>query len=688
MPLLQISNLEKTYGTRTLFHSLDFVINPGERVGLIGDNGAGKSTFFRILTGEVVPEVGSVAIPSGVKVGILEQDPTFLTDDTVIDEAELAFKELHDLAHEMRELEHKMGEPDVDLDAVMERYTDIQHRFEEGGGYAWHHRLESTLLGVGLTRDTWEQKIPSLSGGQRSRLALAKLLINQPDVLLLDEPTNHLDLVAIEWLENYLLSYEGASIIISHDRYLLDRLATRVVHLRERKFTSYTGNYSAFLQQKELNDLTRQRAFEAQQKDIEKQSEYIRRFKAGQRARQAKGREKRLTRLMESGEVLSQAENQHHIHLKFKTDLRAGDRVLKVEGLSKSFDQKKLWQNIGFEVKRGERVGIIGPNGSGKTTLLKCLLGEEDADNGELTWGASLKIGYYDQRLGMSDIGEDGDLEPDATVYDALGVGRPLNDNQIRSILGMFLFRGDDVEKRLDMLSGGERARVRMAQLLADKPNVLILDEPTNHLDVASVDALTTALSSFEGTLIFVSHDRHFLDSVSKRLLVIQPPDLEDFTPPVWTPPAEGSDAPAEPQGTYSRYIFRQKQKAIAAARAEKEKEDRRKQSAPKGGAKPATSAKPATPPSPATPRPSAATHSAGKQEAKKKDNPYARPFGRLTSQELERKIEETEIRLGDLQNDIAAAYRDPPRVKTLQSQLDKLAKELEQLNEEYYSRS
>jgi ATP-binding cassette subfamily F protein 3 len=680
MPLLQISNLEKSYGQRTLFHELDFVINPGERVGLIGDNGAGKSTLFRIITGRDRPDSGTVAIPSGTKVGLLEQDPTFLTDDTVMDEAELAFKELHDLAHEMRELEHKMAEPDVDLDAVMERYNTVQHAFEEGGGYDWHHRLESTLLGVGLTKDTWEQKVPSLSGGQRSRLALAKLLINQPDVLLLDEPTNHLDLAAIEWLENYLESYEGASIIISHDRYLLDRLATRIVHLRERKFTSYPGNFTAFLQQKELNDLTRQRAFEAQQKDIEKQSEYIRRFKAGQRARQAKGREKRLTRLMESGDVIQQAEHQHHIHLKFRTDLRAGDRVLKVKDLSKAFDQKKLWQNIGFEVMRGERVGIIGPNGAGKTTLLKCLLGEEDADDGEVTWGASLRIGYYDQRLGMSDIGEDSDLEPDATVYDALGVGRPLNDNQIRSILGMFLFRGDDVDKRLDMLSGGERARVRLAQLLADKPNVLVLDEPTNHLDVTAVAALEGALSTFEGTIITVSHDRHFLDSIPKRLLIITPPDLDDYTPP----PAvhvEDPEAPPPPAGPYSAWVQREKQRAADAARAEREKDDRRKQSAPKQQS--ASKQQPAKPAAAASNPKSAIPNSKSK-----KDNPYARPFGKLTSEQLEAKIADTEIRLAELQGELADAYRDPQKVKNKQAEIDKLSKELDQLNEEYYGRS
>jgi ATP-binding cassette subfamily F protein 3 len=658
MPLLQITNLEKSYGQRTLFKDLDFVINPGERVGLIGDNGAGKSTLFRMITGQDKPEVGNVMIPSGVKIGMLEQDPTFQSADTVIDEAELAFQHLHDLAHEMRELEHKMGEVEGDdLEKVMEKYTEVQHKFEEDDGYAWHHRLESTLLGVGLGRGSWEQKISTLSGGQRSRLALAKLLINKPDVLLLDEPTNHLDLAAIEWLENYLFSYEGASLIISHDRYLLDKLATRIVHLRERKFTSYPGNYTAFVAQKEINDLSRQRAFEAQQKDIEKQSEYIRRFKAGQRARQAKGRERRLTRLMDSGDVLQSAEAQHHIHLKFKTDLRAGDRVIKVEDLSKRFEQKVLWQRIGFEMKRGERIGIIGPNGSGKTTLLKCLIGEEDADDGTITWGASLKLGYYDQRLGMSDPGEDEGLDEDATVYDALGVGRTLNDNQIRSILGMFLFRGDDVDKRLDMLSGGERARVRLAQLFADKPNVLILDEPTNHLDVTACAALEGALKGFDGTIICVSHDRHFLDSVVKRLFVIQPPDLLDFTP-------QEPEAPV-----YSAWVVREKQLAQQAEQAAKQKTHK------------------SQPQEKAPPAPAPTKANANPNNSKKKDNPYARPFGRLTPQELERKIAETEVTLAEIQTDISESWKDSAKVKRKKEELEKKSKELEQLNEEYYGR-
>jgi ATP-binding cassette, subfamily F, member 3 len=402
MPLLQLSNLEKHHGQRTLFQGLDFVINAGERVGLIGDNGAGKSTLFRIVTGEETRDGGEVAIPSGVKIGMLEQDPVFLTDDTVIDEAELAYSELHAVAHELRELEHQMAEPDVDLDKVMAKYSDVLHKFEDMGGYAWRHQLEATLLGVGLPEESWEQKVPTLSGGQRSRLALAKLLTAKPDVLLLDEPTNHLDLAAIEWLEGFLMGYEGASLIVSHDRYLLDKLATRIVHLSELKLTSYPGNYSSFVEQKALADVTRQRAFELQQKDIAKQAEYIRRFKAGQRARQAKGRERRLTRLMDSGEVIQHAAASHAIHLKFNTDLRAGDRVLRVKGLSKSFDTKALWKQVGFEVQRGDRIGIIGSNGSGKTTLLKCLLGEADADDGEITWGASLRIGYYDQRLGVT----------------------------------------------------------------------------------------------------------------------------------------------------------------------------------------------------------------------------------------------------------------------------------------------
>src|SRR5687767_3164415 len=440
MPVIQLTNIEKTFGRRTLFDKLNLSVERGERVGLIGANGSGKSTLFKLLVGEITADAGDVSVSDGIKLGHLTQDPTFAPGSTVIDEAELAFRELHELAHKLRDLEHAMADQAGDaLQKTLDKYQTIQHEFDLGGGYVWHHKLEATLLGVGLGRETWEQPVETLSGGQRSRLALAQLLINAPDVLLLDEPTNHLDLAAIEWVETYLEDFKGAVILISHDRFLLDRLATRIAWLTQAKIKSYPGNYTAFTQQRELQELSQQRAYEEQQADIEKQKEFIRRFGAGQRSKEAKGREKRLNRLLGSDQIIQQVAQQKQIHLKISTDQRAGDRVLAVRELSKSYDQKQLWQSLKFEVKRGERIGIIGPNGSGKSTLLKVLLAEEDADAGEVRWGANLNIGYYDQRLD--------EFDPDNTVYDEVSHGRQEKGLQaIRDVLATMLFRGDDIE--------------------------------------------------------------------------------------------------------------------------------------------------------------------------------------------------------------------------------------------------
>ena len=635
MSLATLSNLEKTFGKRVIFEGLNLNVEQGERIGFIGANGAGKTTLFKVLTGDVVPDAGLVAIAKSVKVGHLSQDPTFDESGTVIDEAEQAFAELHALAHRLREIEHDMaGLSGEALDKKLRQYQNVQHDFEIAGGYAWRHRLEATLLGVGLGRETWEQPVSTLSGGQRSRLALARLLISEPDLLLLDEPTNHLDLAAIEWLESYLLEFKGAVVLISHDRYLLDRLATRVVWLTQRRLQSYPGNYSAFVQQRELQELSQQRAYEQQQETIDKQKEFIRRFGAGQRSREAKGREKRLNRLLQSDEMVEAVESQKKIRLSMSTDRRAGDQVLSVRDLVKGYDGKRLWDDVKFDVRRGERIGVIGPNGSGKTTLLRVLLGEEDADAGTVRWGANLKIGYYDQRLD--------DFDPEATVIEEVAGGRMgERERALRDVLAVMLFRGDDVYKPLGLLSGGERARVRLAQLLLDRPNVLVLDEPTNHLDIPSREALEGALAGFDGTILCVSHDRYFLDRSVKRLLVLRPPEMVDFA------------------ANYSAWMQR-----LAAEAQER-------------SASPVSQAKPKEAPA----RP--------KDPTKRKDNPYARPFGRLSIEELERQITDTEVALAECQDGFgdAGSFRDPSRAQHLQAEYKSLSEKLEALEAEYFAR-
>jgi ATP-binding cassette subfamily F protein 3 len=522
MAIASLTQIEKHFGKKVLFEKLDLTIYENERVGFIGDNGSGKTTLFKMLMGEVQPDQGTVAISKSTKVGYLVQNPKFDLTNTVIDEAELGFADLHDLAHRMRDLEHKMAETEGDaLEKVLEKYQTVQHEFDLAGGYVWQHKMEATLLGVGLDREMWEKPVSVLSGGQRSRLALTKLLLSEPDLLLLDEPTNHLDLAAIEWLEKYLADFKGAVVLVSHDRFLLDRVATRIVWLTRAQVNTYNGNYSSYVEQRELEELSRARAYEIQQKDIAKQEEFVRRFKAGQRSKEARGRESRLNRLKASDEMVRKVETAAKINLSLNTTQRAGDRVLQVRELSKSFGDHALWDDISVEIARGERVGIIGHNGSGKTTLLKVLMGTEPATAGVVKWGANLSIAYYDQRLDM--------LNPKHNLMESIQEGRAVSDKSAREVLALMLFRTDDLPKTIDLLSGGEKARVRLAQLLIERPNVLVLDEPTNHLDIASREALENTLSEFEGTVLSVSHDRYFLDRTTERLWILTPEGMTDF---------------------------------------------------------------------------------------------------------------------------------------------------------------
>jgi ATP-binding cassette subfamily F protein 3 len=637
--LASLQAIEKTLGSRILFKGLDFNVEKGERLGFVGANGSGKTTLFKMLVGQVTADAGIVAISKSVKVGYLTQDPVFDQNNTVMDEAELAFAQLHDLSHKMRELEHEMAvQTGEALDKILEKYQVVQHDFETGGGYAWRHKLEATLLGVGLVEKTWEQPVPTLSGGQRSRLALAKLLIAEPDLLLLDEPTNHLDLTAIEWLEKYLTTFSGAVVIISHDRYLLNRLATRVIWLTESRLRSYPGNYSAFVEQRALQELTQQRAYEKQHADIEKQKEFVRRFGAGQRSKEAKGREKRLNRLLISDQMISAVQTTAKIHLSLDTERRAGDQVLRVAELSKSFGTNELWHDLKFDVRRGDRIGIIGPNGSGKTTLLTTLIGQSDADAGDIKWGANLAIGYYDQKLD--------DFDPENTLMEEVAADRAgVTDKQIRDALALMLFRGDDVDKLVKLLSGGERARLRLAQLLLDQPNVLLLDEPTNHLDIPSCEALESALKEYPGTVFCVSHDRYFLDKFALRLFVLDPPNLRDFS------------------GNYTQWVHRQ-DTAPAPVASKQQARPQQKQNPP-------------------------AKKNESKNEPPAKDNPYLRPFGKLATAELERQITDTETALGDCQQEMGASgtAKNPQRSQKLQKEYKQLSKKLEDLEAEYFTR-
>jgi ATP-binding cassette subfamily F protein 3 len=654
MALVTLDNIEKTFGRQVLFDRLGFSIDRGERVGLIGDNGSGKTTLFKLIMGQVAADSGNVAIADGVKVGHLVQDPQFDPNNTVMDEAELAFAKLHELSHHLRELEHDMAHlTGQELEKILKKYQRAQHELELAGGYAWLHRLEAMLAGVGLPPQMWEQKVSTLSGGQRSRLALAKILIDNCDLLLLDEPTNHLDLAAIAWLEEYLTSFGGAVLLVSHDRYLLDRLATRIAWLTGAQLKSYPGNYSAYVEQRRLQELSQQRAYEQQQADIAKQAEFIRRFGAGQRAREAKGREKRLQRLLSGDELIQNVQTAGKIRLPLKSDLRAGDRVLRVKELSKKYDQRMLWNDVSLEISRGERIGIIGPNAAGKTTLLEVLLGRREPDAGEIRWGASLNIGYYDQRLG--------EFNPDHTVAEEVRGDRAVSDADLRATLALMLFCGEEIDKPIRALSGGERARVAIAQILIDRPNVLVMDEPTNHLDINSCEALERALGDFPGTVICVSHDRYFLDKVAQRLLILEPPDVVSF------------------DGNYTAWTNHRANKAaeVAAEAAESRARTTRPNRPAKSNPRAQSKSTPATTSPASSPK-------------KKSDNPWARPFGRLSVAVLEKQIAQAEAEVTRCQTQLGDAdvARDPRRSRQLVEEHDAAKKKLRELEEEYFARS
>ncbi len=616
-----------SFGGQRVLTGTSLHLDRGERLGLIGPNGAGKTTLLRVVTDEQELDNGQVRLARGATMGVLRQDPTFTPGHSVRDEAELAFEELHALAAELRQLEHEMADAAGDLDAVMKQYEEAQHRFDLAGGHDWRHKLDAALEGVGLGPAHWTTAVEKLSGGQRSRLALAKLLVGEPDVLLLDEPTNHLDLAAVEWLENYLTRYVGAVLIVSHDRYLLDRLATRIARLDRGQIRSYPGNYSAYLKQRETEELAQTRQHEKDQAAVAKEREYIRRFKAGQRARQAKGRETRLERRLADGEMTDAVKRDGSVHLNLGGQAGHG-LVVAADKLSKRYGNQVLWEKAFFDILAGERVGVVGPNGGGKTTLLKVLLDHEKPDAGRVRWGPGLNVGYYDQRLD--------DFSPEnAVLYEALRLApEGTKPQQARDLLAALLLRGGAVEKPMSALSGGERARVMLTRLLLSKPDVLVMDEPTNHLDIPSREALEDALSGFGGTLICVSHDRYFLQKTTERLLAIEPPTVTDF------------------RGGYDAWRQRQSEPPKPAA------------------------AKPVVKPAPKKPNGNTA-------------NKYVRPFGTVATAALEEQITETEIALADVQGAFADTVRmaEPDAAKTLTAELNALQTKLGQLEEEYFAR-
>lgn len=511
MSLLSAHNLHKYYAGNPVLLDVSCFLERGERVGLIGRNGTGKTTLLRLLAQLEDYDAGQIRMANGIRLGYLTQGVELPDEMTVWQVASLALGTVMELEVTLRNLEALMGQPQIMADQerlakVMGEYTRVSAEFERLGGYEREVQVRTILNGLGLPEPVWGQPIGSLSGGQRTRVALAKLLLEQPDILFLDEPTNHLDVEAIAWLEANLASYQGALLVVSHDREFLDNVVTKIWDLHEHNLTAYVGNYSAYLQQKEEWAKRQEVLLRQQEREREQLEGLIAKFKAGTRSTMAKSWEKRLARM----EPIQLSRKQRTMHLTIQAKRRSGNDVLQIQALSKAYPNKPLFSDFSAEVKLRERIALLGPNGCGKTTLLKILLGEVPADRGRLRWGASIDLGYFSQDLRLP--------EEDVSVLDSLLAGSKLLPAEGRNYLARFLFVGDAVFQPVSTLSGGERNRLILAKLLLTQANVLVLDEPTNHLDIPAREVLEQALYEYPGTLFIVSHDRYFLRRMATRI--------------------------------------------------------------------------------------------------------------------------------------------------------------------------
>ena len=511
--ILSCQNISKAFVEKEVLKNVSFHIEDTEKAAIVGVNGAGKTTLLRIIVGEMAPDDGLVTFAKDKTFGYLAQNAAVDTANTIYEELLSVKQELIDLEQKMRECEASMKHAEGSaLENLMKQYTTLTHAFEIGGGYSYKSELVGVLKGLGFTEAEFDKSVATLSGGQKTRVALGKLLLLKPDLIILDEPTNHLDMNSIAWLETYLLNYRGAVIIVSHDRYFLDKIAGKVIEIDRTKATTFMGNYSDYAYKKEQLRVAAWNAYMNQQREIKHQEEVIEKLRSFNREKSIKRAESR-EKMLDKIEVLEKpTEVRTDMKLKLTPHMTSGNDVLTVKELSKSFDQKLLFEHIHFEIKRGEHVAIIGDNGTGKTTLLKILNDLLPADRGTFTLGTNVVIGYYDQEHHV--------LHSEKTLFDEISDDYPyLTNTQIRNVLAAFLFTGDDVFKRISDLSGGERGRVSLAKLMLSDSNFLILDEPTNHLDIMSKEILEDAINAYEGTVLYVSHDRYFINKTAHRIL-------------------------------------------------------------------------------------------------------------------------------------------------------------------------
>lgn len=511
--ILSCNNITKTFGTDTILSDCSFHIEEREKAAIVGPNGAGKSTLLKIIMGRLPADDGTVTISKDKTLGYLAQHQNLSSDGTIYDELLSVKKDIIALEEKIRETEQQMKNATGEqLDTLLDQYTKMNHQFELENGYAYQSEIVGVLKGLGFTEDDFSLPVNTLSGGQKTRVALGKLLLSKPDIILLDEPTNHLDMESIRWLENYLLGYNGSVIIVAHDRYFLDRIVTKIIEIENTHVTVFSGNYTAYADKKKILRNMQLKEYLNQQREIKHQQEVITKLKQFNREKSIKRAESREKMLDKLEVVDKPAEINDKMNIELNPSVISGNDVLSVSHLSKAFDDNTLFTDISFDIKRGERVALIGNNGTGKTTILKIINDILPADSGEIKLGSKVTIGYYDQEHHV--------LDPDKTLFDELQDAYPdLNNTQIRNTLAAFLFTNDDVLKYIRDLSGGERGRVSLAKLMLSNANFLILDEPTNHLDMVSKEILENALNSYTGTVLYVSHDRYFINTTATRII-------------------------------------------------------------------------------------------------------------------------------------------------------------------------
>lgn len=635
--ILACRQLHKAYGIDVILEKITFHIEEREKAAIVGVNGAGKTTLFKVLTGEISADGGEFYLKKDTSVGYLAQNIHIESDKTIYEEMLSVFEKIIQTEANLREMENEMGGLSGQaLADKMEEYGALQHYFEQHDGYSYQSRMKGVLKGLGFTESDFNRPMNQLSGGQKTRVHLGKLLLSKPDVLLLDEPTNHLDIASIEWLEDFLRTYPGSVLIISHDRYFLDRIVTKVIEIENKKSYVYNGNYSFYWQQKEINREIQQKAYDMQQKEIKHQEDVIRTLRQFNREKSIKRAESREKVLDKMERIDRPDALPDQMRLTLTPFLTSGNDVLHAENLSKSYGGQKIFQGVSFDVKRSDKVAIIGPNGVGKSTLFRMLLKEVSSDSGLIRFGTNVFVGYYDQ--------EQAKLDESKTIFEEISDSYPtLTQGQIRNMLAAFVFTGDDVFKPISALSGGEKGRVSLAKIMLSKANTLMLDEPTNHLDMFSKEVLESAINRYEGTCIYISHDRYFINKTAEKILELTPDGVILYN------------------GNYDYYL----EKKAEHARNELEKALQNNQKATT-----ATTAQPIS--------------ETKNDWLKQKEQQAAERKLANKIKKVEAEIEETENAIAKADEDMAACGTDFSKANEIFSEKTKLEEKLEKLYEEW----